>query len=62
MVDNAKKDQVVGSAKETAGKVLGDKDTEAEGRVQKMTGKVKETVEDAAATVKAGVRKLTDDD
>lgn len=59
MTDDSKMDQVVGKAKEFVGKVTGDKDTEAEGRVQEFEGKAKEAAEDAAATIKAGVDRLT---
>lgn len=62
MVDDSTKDKVVGEAKEVAGKVTGDKETEAEGRVQKVAGKIKDKVEDAAATVKATADRLTGDE
>ena len=37
-------DRVAGKAKETAGKVTGDKETETEGRLQNIEGKVAEKV------------------
>ncbi|MQW22376.1 MULTISPECIES: CsbD family protein [unclassified Lactococcus] len=42
---DAKVDQVKGTAKETYGKVVGNKKVETEGKVEKGIGKVKETVE-----------------
>lgn len=48
---NAKLEQLAGSAKELAGKVLGDKALEAEGTVDKVLGKVKEVAEDAKGFV-----------
>lgn len=48
---DAKLDQVTGSAKELAGKVLGDKGLEAEGLVDNLVGKAKEV----AADVKEGL-------
>lgn len=44
---DAKLDQVTGSAKELAGKVLGDKGLEAEGLVDNLIGKAKEVAADA---------------
>ncbi|WP_075889806.1 CsbD family protein [Actinomyces provencensis] len=65
-LDN-KADQAGGKLKETAGKVTGDKDLEAEGKIQNAEGKVKETlddagdkVRDAAGDVKAGAEALVD--
>lgn len=62
-----KADQAGGTLKETAGKVTDDKDLEAEGKVQRAEGKVKETldeagdkVRDAAGDVKAGAEALVD--
>lgn len=48
---DAKLDQVTGSAKELAGKVLGDKGLAAEGLVDNLLGKAKEV----AADVKEGL-------
>ncbi|RRD31450.1 CsbD family protein, partial [Fusobacterium nucleatum] len=48
---NATLEQVSGSAKEFAGKVLGDKSLEAEGTVEKAVGKAKELAEDAKGAV-----------
>lgn len=42
---DAKVDQVKGTAKETYGKVAGNKKVETEGKVEKVVGKVKETAE-----------------
>jgi uncharacterized protein YjbJ (UPF0337 family) len=49
-------DKAAGKVKETLGKVTGDKDTEAEGRLQNLEGKAKEAVED----VKSGAKALVD--
>ncbi len=59
MADDSTMDQVAGKAKEFVGKIAGDKDLEAEGRVQEFEGKVKDAAEDVAATIKAGVDRLT---
>lgn len=56
---DAKLDQVAGSIKETAGKLTGDKQLEAEGTVDKLAGKVKEGIEDAKATVKGAIDSLS---
>jgi len=50
---DANADKVQGKLKETAGKLTGDKDTEAEGRVQNAEGHAKDKVEDAKAGAKA---------
>ena len=39
-------DRVAGKAKETAGKVTGDKETETEGRLQNIEGKIAEKADD----------------
>ena len=46
-------DQIAGKAKQAAGKVSGDKDLEAEGKVQETEGKLREAAEDAKATLGA---------
>lgn len=56
---DAKLDQVAGSIKETAGKLTGDKQLEAEGTADKLAGKVKEGIEDAKATVKGAIDSLS---
>lgn len=61
MADDGAMDQVVGKAKEFVGKIAGDKDLEAEGRIQNLEGTVKDAAEDVAATIKAGVERLTGD-
>jgi uncharacterized protein YjbJ (UPF0337 family) len=43
---SARHDQVAGRAKEFQGKVTGDKDREAEGRVQRAQGDVGKAVDD----------------
>lgn len=58
----SKLDQVVGSVKETAGKLTGDKETQAEGFVEKALGKVKEVAADVTDTVKGAVEGLTSND
>ena len=50
-------DRVAGKAKETAGKVTGDKETETEGRLQNIEGKVAEKV----GEVKDEITEKTDD-
>lgn len=53
MADDSTFDKVTGKAKEFAGKVTGNKDTEAEGKAQHAEGKVKEFAEDVKSDVKA---------
>jgi uncharacterized protein YjbJ (UPF0337 family) len=50
MPDNA--DDAKGRVKEAAGDLTGDQDLKNEGKVDKATGKVKDTVGDAADKVK----------
>ncbi len=53
-------DRVAGKVKETAGKVTGDKETETEGKLQNIEGKVAEKfgeVKDAAKGVSARFKK-----
>ncbi|MCI1748378.1 MAG: CsbD family protein [Acidipropionibacterium sp.] len=61
MTDNgANRDKVEGKVKETAGKLTGDKDTEAEGKAQNAQGHVKEGVENAKAGLKAAGDRIKD--
>ncbi len=50
---DANANKIEGKLKETIGKVTGDKDTEAEGRIQNAEGHAKDKVEDAKAGAKA---------
>ena len=50
-------EQVKDSVKEATGKVVGNKSLEAEGKVDKATGKVKATYGDLKEDVKDAVRK-----
>ena len=45
-------DRVAGKVKETAGKVTGDKETETEGKLQSIEGKVAENVDDVKDAAK----------
>jgi uncharacterized protein YjbJ (UPF0337 family) len=49
-------DKIKGSVKETAGKVMGDKQTEAEGKVDKAKGEIKDAAHDAKERVKKHVK------
>jgi uncharacterized protein YjbJ (UPF0337 family) len=49
-------DKVKGSLKETAGKAMGDKRTEAEGKVDQAKGDVKDAVHDVKERVKQHVK------
>lgn len=53
-------DKAAGKAKETAGKITGDKDTEAEGKTQNAEGKIKDAAEDAKAGLKAAANQIKD--
>ena len=44
---SGRRDKVAGKAKELSGKVTGDKDLEAEGKTQRLVGKVEQAGEDA---------------
>lgn len=57
---DAKLDQVTGSAKELAGKVLGDKKLETEGVVDNLVGKAKEVAADAKKGLEDAVEKSKD--
>jgi uncharacterized protein YjbJ (UPF0337 family) len=56
----AKGDQVKGQAKEVVGKVVGDKDLEAEGTADRRAGEAKEKVEDVKDFVEDVVDKAKD--
>ncbi|TWT11026.1 CsbD family protein [Streptococcus sp. sy004] len=58
---DSKLEQVAGGVKEAFGKVTGDKKTETEGQVEKLSGKVKESIEDVKDTVKGALSGLTKD-
>ena len=45
-------DKIKGSVKETVGKVTGDKQTEAEGKMDKAKGHIKDAVHETKETVK----------
>ncbi|AEF25288.1 CsbD family protein [Streptococcus parauberis] len=55
---DAKFDQVKGSVKESAGKLTGDKELEAEGTADKVIGKAKELGDDAKDAVKGAIDSL----
>lgn len=61
-MSNGTYDQVAGKVKETAGKVVGDKEIETEGVLQNLQGKATEAVEDVKDTVKGVVDHFTKDD
>jgi uncharacterized protein YjbJ (UPF0337 family) len=50
-------EQATGKIKEVAGKATGDRDMEAEGRVDKNVGKVRSTASDIKEDVKRSTRK-----
>ncbi|MGZ4705317.1 MAG: CsbD family protein [Acidimicrobiales bacterium] len=56
----AKGDQAKGQAKEVVGKVVGDKDLEAEGKADRRAGEAKEKVEDVKDFVEDVVDKAKD--
>ncbi len=60
MTDSGLGDKISGTAKEAAGKVTGDKDLEAEGKLDKLEGAVKEKLDDAGAGLKAVGEKIKD--
>lgn len=55
---DAKFDQAKGSVKESAGKLTGDKELEAEGTADKVIGKAKELGDDAKDAVKGAIDSL----
>lgn len=56
----AKSDQVKGQAKETVGKLTGDKDLESEGKADRRAGEAKEKVDDVKDKVEDVVDKAED--
>ena len=61
MSDNGTFDRIAGKAKEAAGKVTGNKETETEGKLQQAEGKIKEVAEDATDANRGAVNHLTGD-
>lgn len=63
MNDNGAYDRLSGKAKEVAGKVTDDKETETEteGRLQQAEGRVKSAVDDARGVVEGAVDRLKND-
>lgn len=57
---DAKLDQVTGSAKELAGKVLGDKGLEVEGLVDNLVGKAKEVAAEAKDSLDGALEQAKD--
>ncbi|MSU87120.1 CsbD family protein [Streptococcus dysgalactiae subsp. dysgalactiae] len=55
---DAKLDQAKGGIKEGAGKLIGDKELQSEGAVEKALGKGKEFVDDVKDAVKGAVDSL----
>ena len=53
-------DKVSGNVKEGVGKVTGDKQTEGEGKAEKVVGDIKEGVADLKDKVSDAVKKVTD--
>lgn len=49
-------DKIKGSVKETVGKVTGDKQTEAEGKMDKAKGHVKGAIHEASETIKESTK------
>jgi uncharacterized protein YjbJ (UPF0337 family) len=56
------KDKVKGSLKEAAGKVTGDRRTEAEGKTDQAKGKAKDAASDVKESAKGVRDSLKDDD
>ncbi|MEG3313466.1 CsbD family protein [Streptococcus suis] len=52
---DAKKDELVGTAKKVAGKVTGDKELENEGKVEELAGKAGSILADAKDAVKGAL-------
>ena len=61
MSDNGTFDRIAGKAKETTGKVTGNKETETEGKLQQAEGTVKEVAEDAKDAITGAVNRLKGD-
>ncbi|HEL2575197.1 TPA: CsbD family protein [Streptococcus suis] len=55
---NAKAEELVGGAKNLVGKVTGNKEVEAEGKVEQLAGKAKSAIADAKDAVKGAVEGL----
>jgi uncharacterized protein YjbJ (UPF0337 family) len=55
---SGRSDKVAGRTKELTGKVTGDTDLEAEGKTQRLVGKVEEVGEDARDSVRGAARAL----
>ena len=53
-------EQLKGASKETAGKVVGNEKLKAEGRADKVVGKVQADVGDAKETIKDAVNNFVD--
>ncbi len=58
MAEDSQFDKAAGKAKEFAGKVTGDKDLEAEGKLQNLEGKVGDVLDDVKAGAKAVGEKI----
>jgi uncharacterized protein YjbJ (UPF0337 family) len=58
----SKSDKFAGKAKETAGKVTGNEELEAEGKTQHAKGEVKEKTQEATDTVKGAFKGVKGDD
>ncbi len=54
---NGRTEEVKGTVKEVIGKVVGDKDLEAEGNIQKNIGKVQATVGDVVEDITNAIKK-----
>ncbi|HFI0594472.1 CsbD family protein [Streptococcus suis] len=52
---DAKKDELVGTAKKVTGKVTGDKELETEGKVEELAGKAGSILADAKDAVKGAL-------
>ncbi|HFI0077303.1 TPA: CsbD family protein [Streptococcus suis] len=52
---DAKKDELVGTAKKVTGKVTGDKELETEGKVEELAGKTGSILADAKDAVKGAL-------
>ncbi|WP_030755534.1 CsbD family protein [Streptomyces sp. NRRL F-5135] len=59
--DDSAMDKAKGKAKEAAGKLTGDRRTEAEGRTDQAKGKTKDTMRGAKERAKGAKDSLTDD-
>ncbi len=54
---NGRTEEAKGTVKEVIGKVVGDKDLEAEGNIQKNIGKVQATVGDVVENITHAIKK-----